>query len=197
MLVTSRCRLCCGCRSRTLVPEHESFDYSVMLLLAGNTPPAQYPAYEECAMRTWMAVGASILVMVVGSQAAQARGGRGFARLFSGHAHPSYRSVALNQSSGANSEPKAGILSYRPALVLAPGPAASVVAPSAALPAISAEAPAPSERIAPIEPVAQPVREETPRLEPVREVRAHRPSCAPGRTVGGSGNEGTGFCLIN
>ncbi|QGY04593.1 hypothetical protein MMSR116_23795 [Methylobacterium mesophilicum SR1.6/6] len=142
-------------------------------------------------MRTWMVAGAAILALTVGSDAAQARGGRGFARLFSGHSHTSYRSAALNQPSRVHAEPRAGILGYRPALVLAPKPVAPVVAASAALPASSAET------LVPDVPAAPPTHVETSPPAPIREARALRPSCAPGRMVGGSGSEGTGFCLIN
>jgi hypothetical protein len=142
-------------------------------------------------MRTWMVAGATILALTVGNEAAQARAGRGFARLFSGPSHTSYRSAALNQSSRVPSEPRTGAPGYRPALVLAPKPVGPVVAASAALPASAAEAPVPNV------PVAQPTRVETPPPDPIREARALRPPCAAGRMVGGSGSEGTGFCLIN
>jgi hypothetical protein len=142
-------------------------------------------------MRVWMVAAATTLVLAIGSQTAEARGGRGVGRLFSGHSHTTYRSVAQNQLSGARVEPRGGTLSYQPALSITPGRMASATAVSTALPASSAEMPSTGEFI------TQPARSEPLGPKPVQEAVALRSSCAPHKRVGGLGDEGTGFCLIN
>jgi hypothetical protein len=142
-------------------------------------------------MRAWMVAGATTLVLTIGSQTAEARGGRGFGRLFSSHSQTTYRSVVPNPSSGTRAEPRGGTLSYQPASSITPGRMASATAVSTALPASSAEMPSTSE------PITQPVPSEPLRLNPVRETVALRSSCAPQRRIGGLGGRETGFCLIN
>ena len=142
-------------------------------------------------MRTWMLAGATTLILAIGSQAAEARGGRGFGRLFSGHSHTSHRPIATTQPGGVRSEPKASTLSYQPTVVITPGRVASATAAGVALPALSLETPPVSR------PITRPDPVEAVNPPAVQEARVLRPPCAPDRTVGGSGYEGTGFCLLN
>jgi len=142
-------------------------------------------------MRTWMVAGATTLMLVVGSQAAEARAGRGFGRLFSGRTHTTYRPAVPNPSRETRIEPRAGMPGSGSALVVTPGRVASAAAAGAVVPAWSAETSPTGER------VAQPARSELPGLHPMQEARVLRPPCAPERTVGRVGSDGTGFCLIN
>lgn len=141
-------------------------------------------------MRTWMVAGATTLVLIVGGQAAEARAGRGFGRLFSGRVYATPRPTAQTLSREARVEPRAGMLGYRPTLVVSPGRIASATAAGAVLPALAAETPAIAK------PVGQPARAEPPKPR-VQEARAPRPPCAPERMVGRVESDGDGFCLIN
>ena len=142
-------------------------------------------------MRAWMVAGSTTLVLAIGGQTAEARGGRGFGRLFSGHSSTIYRPVAPNQLSGLRAEPRGGTMRYQPALSITPGRMASATTVSTVVPASSAETPSTSGTI------AQPAQPKPLELKPVREAAALRSPCAPQRRVGGLGDEGTGFCLIN
>ena len=136
-------------------------------------------------MQTWMVAGATMLTLVIGSQAAEARAGRGFGRLFSMRAQAASRPVAPRAG------PIAGTSGYKPALFITPGQVAVATAAGAALPALATEPPPPRQ------PTAQPVPTEPLRLGPVQEARALHPPCAPERRVGRVGADGSGFCLIN
>jgi hypothetical protein len=142
-------------------------------------------------MRAWMVAGATTLVVTLGSQAADARAGRGFGRLFSGYSRPTHRTAAPSPSTGPRSEPRVATLSYRPAVDIAPRPVPSSAAVGAVMPAPS------GVTVAISSPPGSSARPEAAGDPLIQEARAVRPSCAPGRTVGGSGQDGTGFCLLN
>ena len=142
-------------------------------------------------MRTWVVAGATTLILVVGSQAAEARAGRGLGRLFSGRVHATPRPVAPNLSRDARIEPKAGMPGYKPTLVITPGRVASASAVGTVLPVLATEAPANTK------PAGQPARVEPSKPDHVREAQALRPTCAPERLVGRVESDGDGFCLIN
>ena len=142
-------------------------------------------------MRTWVVAGATTLILVVGSPAAEARAGRGLGRLFSGRVHVTPRPAAPNLSREALIEPRAGMPGYGPTLVITPGRVASATAAGTVLPVLVAEAPATTK------PAGRPVHGEPPKPDRVREAQALRPTCAPERLVGRVGSNGDGFCLIN
>ncbi|MGU3537719.1 hypothetical protein [Methylobacterium sp. A54F] len=140
-------------------------------------------------MRTWIVAGVAVLALAGGSQEAEARGGRGFGRLFSGHVRTVDRPTVPGLSRAGRPEARTGTLRAEPALILTPGRTAAAAGAGAGVPALTAEA------VPAGEPAARPARAETPR--PVQEARAVYPPCASDRRVGGLGQEATGFCLIN
>lgn len=136
-------------------------------------------------MRAWMIAGATMLTLVVGSQAAEARAGRGFGGLFSMRAQAASRPVAPHVA------PVVVTSGHKPAPFITSGQVAVATAAGTTLPVVSAET------LPPGDPPAQPGTAEPLRPRPVQEARALRPPCAPERRVGRVGLDGTGFCLIN
>ncbi|GEM_PF-6763478 len=137
-------------------------------------------------MRTSLVVGVAALALAGSIQAAEARG-RGFGRLFSGKAPTRDQPVATTSAAGTRPDAtRISRIGLRPAIATAPA-AASAVAPVVAVPQSRATG----------EPASAASRSVNTPAPHVQEARVAVPACTPERRVGGVGDSGTGFCLIN
>jgi hypothetical protein len=145
----------------------------------------------QAVMRAWLALGAAVLTLAGGLDAAQARAR---VRVSTGRTVEPHRPAIPVPAAAAAPIGAPVRVGDPPAVAVTPvraAPAGTAVAVPAV---VAAEANAAAEAAPTPQRVNAPPVPATPRI---REVRAMAPPCEAGRRVGGITREEAGFCLIN